>query len=56
MGSWLAHSGANQFIIEKSLNNKITKSSAVYARLSIDPIRESMEDAIKIMQGKRSNP
>jgi integrase len=52
MGSWLAHSGASQFIIGKSLNHKSVKSSAVYARLSIDPVRESMGDAVKLMRGK----
>ena len=55
MGSWLAHSGANQFIIGKSLNHKSTKSTAVYARLSIDPVRESMGEAVRMMQGKRKN-
>jgi integrase len=50
LGSWLAHSGANQFIIGKSLNHKSVKSSAVYARLSIDPVRESMSEAVKMMK------
>ncbi|MES2676761.1 MAG: tyrosine-type recombinase/integrase [Pseudomonadota bacterium] len=53
LGSWLAHSGASQFIIGKSLNHKSTKSTAVYARLSIDPIRESMDNAVKMMRGKK---
>ena len=52
LGSWLAHSGASQFIIGKSLNHKSTKSTAVYARLSIDPVRESMTEAIRMMRDK----
>lgn len=49
LGSWLAHSGASQFVIGKSLNHKSTKSTAVYARLSIDPVREGMENAVGLM-------
>jgi integrase len=51
LGSWLAHSGANSFIIGKSLNHKSQKSTQVYARLSIDPVRASMNDAVRLMKG-----
>lgn len=50
LGSWLAHAGANSFIIGKTLNHKSQKSTAVYARLSIDPVRESMKDALELMK------
>lgn len=50
LGSWLAHAGANSFIIGKSLNHKSQKSTQVYARLSIDPVRESMGEAVKMMK------
>ena len=52
LGSWLCHSGASQYIIGKSLNHKSPKSTAVYARLSIDPVRESMNKAVQMMYGK----
>lgn len=53
LGSWLCHSGASQYIIGKSLNHKSHKSTAVYARLSIDPVREAMNKAVDMMQGDR---
>jgi integrase len=42
LGSWMANFGASQYIIGKSLNHKSPQSTAVYARLSIDPVREFM--------------
>lgn len=51
LGSWLAHTGASQYIIGKTLNHKSPKSTAVYARLSLDPVRTSMSEAVKMMQG-----
>lgn len=52
LGSWLAHTVASQYIIGKSLNHKSPKSTAIYARLSIDPVRSSMNEAIKLMHKK----
>ena len=52
LGSWLAHTGASQYIIGKSLNHKSPKSTAVYARLSIDPVRLSMGEAVRLMHGE----
>lgn len=52
LGSWMAHTGASQYIIGKGLNHRSQKSTAVYARLSIDPVRESMKDAVNLMHGK----
>lgn len=51
LGSWMAHSGASQYIIGKSLNHKSPKSTEVYARLSIDPVRDSMSEAVRMMYG-----
>lgn len=46
LGSWMAHTGASQYIIGKGLNHKNPQSTAVYARLSIDPVRESVNKAV----------
>ncbi|WP_341790792.1 site-specific integrase [Rickettsia endosymbiont of Polydrusus tereticollis] len=44
-GSWLAISGASEYIIGKALNHKSPKSTKIYARLSIDPVRKFMQKA-----------
>lgn len=49
LGSWMAHLGASQYVIGKGLNHKSPKSTAVYARLSIDPVREFMGKASSAM-------
>jgi integrase len=45
MGSWQAKTGASLAVIGKSLNHKNQSTTAIYARLDIDPVRESMEKA-----------
>ena len=45
MGSYQAISGASLHIIGKSLGHKSASATQVYARLSADPIRESMQKA-----------
>ncbi|EER22573.1 tyrosine-type recombinase/integrase [Rickettsia endosymbiont of Ixodes scapularis] len=42
-GSWMAINGASQYVIGKALNHKSPTSTAIYARLSLDPVREFME-------------
>lgn len=49
LGSWQAVTGASSYIIGKSLGHKDSKSTAVYARLHLDPVRASMEKATKAM-------
>ena len=49
MGSYQAATGANSFIIGKSLNHKTAQATAIYARLNIDPVRESMKKATDAM-------
>ena len=49
MGSWQANTGASLSVIGKSLNHKNINTTAIYARLAIDPIRESMEKAADAM-------
>ena len=51
LGSWQAATGANSFIIGKSLNHKTQNATAIYARLNIDPVRASMEKATEAMFG-----
>ncbi len=45
LGSWQAKTGASMVIIGKSLNHKSPSSTAIYARLDLDPVRESVERA-----------
>ncbi len=49
MGSWQAKTGSSLVIIGKSLNHKSQSTTAIYARLDIDPVRESMEKATAAM-------
>ena len=49
VGSWQAATGANSYIIGGTLGHKDQKSTAVYARLNIDPIRASLEKATQAM-------
>ncbi|MEI8055582.1 MAG: tyrosine-type recombinase/integrase [bacterium] len=49
LGSWQAATGANLSIIGKTLAHKNVSTTAIYARLNIDPIRESMNKATDAM-------
>ncbi|MBA2654423.1 MAG: tyrosine-type recombinase/integrase [Gammaproteobacteria bacterium] len=49
LGSWQAKTGASLAIIGKSLNHKSPLTTAIYARLDLDPVRESVEKATKAM-------
>ncbi len=49
LGSWQAATGANLSVIGKTLGHKNTSTTAVYARLNLDPVRESMNKAAKAM-------
>ncbi len=49
MGSWQAKTGASLVIIGKSLNHKCTTTTAIYARLDLDPVRASVEKATTAM-------
>jgi len=49
LGSWQAATGANLSVIGKTLNHRNVSTTAIYARLSIDPVRESMEKATAAM-------
>ncbi len=45
LGSWQAATGANLSIIGKTLAHKNVSTTAIYARLNLDPVRESMKKA-----------
>ena len=49
LGSWQAATGANSYMIGRSLGHKSTQSTAIYARLNIDPVRDSVEKATQAM-------
>ncbi len=45
LGSWQAETGASLSVIGKSLGHKNMSTTAIYARLSLNPVRTSMETA-----------
>lgn len=45
LGSWQAKTGASLAIIGKSLNHKNQSTTAIYARLDLDPVRDSVNRA-----------
>lgn len=49
LGSWQAKTGASLPIIGKSLNHKSQQSTAIYARLDLDPVRQSVNTATTAM-------
>ncbi len=49
LGSWQAKMGASLAIIGKSLNHKSHQSTAIYARLDLDPVRQSVNAATAAM-------
>lgn len=51
MGSWQAINQTSLTVIARSLGHRSTQSAAVYSRLSLDPVRESMEQAARTMLG-----
>lgn len=49
LGSWQAKQGASLTIIGKSLNHKSQQTTAIYARLDLDPVRASVNTATAAM-------
>ena len=49
LGSWQAKNGVSLAIIGKSLNHKNQNTTAIYARLDLDPVRESVNTATNAM-------
>ena len=50
MGSYKTMTGATSTIVGKTLGHKLQAATAVYARLNTDPVRASMEKAVKAMR------
>jgi integrase len=48
-GSWQAANGSSELLIGKSLGHRHTRSTAVYARVNLGPVRESVERATSAM-------
>lgn len=49
LGSWQARTGASLPIIGKALGHRSQQSTAIYARLDLDPVRTSVEQATSAM-------
>jgi integrase len=49
LGSWQAISGASLAIIGNSLGHKSADATMIYARLSLDPVRASLNTATSAM-------
>lgn len=49
LGSWQAKTGASLVIVGKSLNHKSPSTTAIYAQLDLEPVRESVERATGAM-------
>jgi len=46
LGSWQARAGASLTIVGKSLGHKSQQATAIYARVDLDPVRQSVEAAV----------
>jgi integrase len=49
-GSWQAMGGSSELLIGKSLGHRHSAATRVYARLTLDPVRESVERATSAMR------
>jgi integrase len=49
LGSWMAGAGASLPIIGRALGHQSGEATAIYARLSLDPVRESIATATTAM-------
>ena len=49
LGSWQAKTGASLAVIGKSLHHKNTQTTAIYARLDLDPVRDAVGRATAAM-------
>lgn len=53
LGSWQAAAGASLPVIGKSLGHKSVQSTAIYARMNLDPVRNSVNEAVAAMLATR---
>ena len=56
LGSWQTITGASTAVVGKSLGHKSTQATQVYARMHLDPIRQSVQKAVDAMQAARMAP
>lgn len=49
LGSWQVDTGATLAMVGRTLNHKSPQTTAIYARLDVDPVRQSMERATEAM-------
>lgn len=54
LGSWQAAAGASLSVIGKSLGHQNTATTAIYARLNLDPVRVSVDSAVAAMQATKN--
>jgi integrase len=54
LGSWQAKTGASLSIIGKSLNHKNVATTAIYARLDLDPVRAAVDAATNAMMAAKN--
>ena len=56
MGSYETITGASSTIVGKTLGHKSPHATAVYARMTLDPVRAAMEKAVQAMQRTTAIP
>jgi hypothetical protein len=56
MGSWQAATGASLSVIGKSLGHLNQGTTAIYARLDLDPVREAVDRATSAMLAAAGQP
>jgi integrase len=49
LGSWMAGEGQSLLVIGRALGHKNGASTAIYARLALDPVRVAMENTARLM-------
>lgn len=49
LGSWQANAGASLHIVGRSLGHKSAQSTQIYARLNLEPVRASVDNATTLM-------
>ena len=56
LGSYQTMTGASSTVVGKTLGHKSQQATATYARLNLDPVRDSMETAVKAMLATKELP
>lgn len=56
LGSFMTMAGASTAIVGKTLGHRSHEATAVYARLNLDPVRDSMEAAVDMMLATKDLP